>query len=183
MLSTPIRTLHTEAEDLLLQRGNNLVITFGHYKKVALKSLNLAAALLLLSACSEENVEWIEVPLAEKVFYDSEPGYRTDIVEIPILANSDLEYMLTMQEGNSVAYNWKANALTNSEMLLAEFHGHTIRTSEEPGDVMFYKQGRGDSSRGYLVAPFDGVHGWYLSNETSTDITVYLNLAGFYEIP
>ena len=160
-----------------------MAITSGQHRNIALKSLNLAAALLLLSACSEENIEWIEVPLAEKVFYDTEPVYRGDTVEIPIPANSDLEYMLTMREGNSVAYNWEANALTNSELLLAEFHGHTIRTSEEPGDVMFYKQGRGDSSRGYLVAPFDGVHGWYLSNETSTDITVYLNLAGFYEIP
>jgi hypothetical protein len=48
---------------------------------------------------------------------------------------------------------------------------------------MFYKQGRGDTSNGYLVAPFNGVHGWYLSNETNNDIKVLLKLSGFYTIP
>lgn len=153
-------------------------------RKIEMRLLSLVTVLLLLlSACVEENVEWIDVPLAENVYYDSEPDYRTDTIEIPVFANSDLEYMLDMQAGNSVAYNWEANNLADPESLLAEFHGHTVRTSEEPGDVMFYKQGRGEASNGYLVAPFNGVHGWYLSNETNTDITVLLSLAGFYEIP
>lgn len=141
------------------------------------------SALLILSACTDENVEWIDIPLADNVYYDSEPEYRSDTVEIPLFANSDLEYMLDMRKGHSVAYSWKAVDLQNPESLLAEFHGHTIRTSEEPGDVMFYKQGRADSSSGYLVAPFDGVHGWYLSNETNSDISVFLTLSGFYKIP
>jgi hypothetical protein len=148
-----------------------------------IKLLIISTILFLVSACAEESVEWIDVPLPENVFYDAEPKYVSDTVEIPLLANSDLEYMLDMRKGNAVAYRWEAFDLTNPESLLAEFHGHTIRTSEEPGDVMFYKQGRGDSSNGYLVAPFDGVHGWYLSNETSNDITVLLTLSGFYEIP
>jgi hypothetical protein len=147
------------------------------------KLLSISTALLLLSACADEDVEWIDVPLAENVFFDAAPIYSSDTIEIPIFANSDLEYMLDMRKGSSVAYKWEAIDLANPESLLAEFHGHTIRTSEVPGDVMFYKQGRGDSAQGYLVAPFDGVHGWYLSNETSVDITVLLTLSGFYEIP
>ena len=139
--------------------------------------------MLLLSACTEEVIEWIDVPLTENTYFDDEPMYRTDTIEIPISANADLEYMLDMQVGNSVAYSWEAVDLTDPQSLLAEFHGHTVRTSEEPGDVMFYKQGRGDTSRGYLVAPFNGVHGWYLSNETNSDIKVLLKLSGFYTIP
>ena len=139
--------------------------------------------MLLLSACTEEVIEWIDVPLTENTYFDDEPMYRTDTIEIPISANADLEYMLDMQVGNSVAYSWEAVDLTDPQSLLAEFHGHTVRTSEEPGDVMFYKQGRGDTSRGYLVAPFNGVHGWYLSNETNRDIKVLLKLSGFYTIP
>lgn len=150
---------------------------------VKIKLLSISTALLLLSACAGEVVEWNDVPLQENVFYDAEPSFSSDTVEIPIPANSDLEYMLDMRRGNAVAYSWEALDLTNPESLLAEFHGHTIRTSDAPGDVMFYKQGRGESSQGYLVAPFDGVHGWYLSNETSNDITVLLTLSGFYEIP
>ncbi len=139
--------------------------------------------MLLLSACTEEVIEWIDVPLTENTYFDDEPMYRTDTIEIPISANADLEYMLDMQVGNSVAYSWEAVDLTDPQSLLAEFHGHTVRTSEEPGDVMFYKQGRGDTSRGYLVAPFNGVHGWYLSNETNSDIKFLLKLSGFYTIP
>ena len=139
--------------------------------------------MLLLSACTEEVIEWIDVPLTENTYFDNEPVYRTDTIEIPISANADLEYMVAMQVGNSVAYSWEAVDLTDPQSLLAEFHGHTVRTSEEPGDVMFYKQGRGDTSSGYLVAPFNGVHGWYLSNETNSDIKVLLKLSGFYTIP
>ena len=139
--------------------------------------------MLLLSACTEEVIEWIDVPLTDNTYFDNEPVYRTDTIEIPISANADLEYMVDMQVGNSVAYSWEAVDLTDPQSLLAEFHGHTVRTSEEPGDVMFYKQGRGDTSSGYLVAPFNGVHGWYLSNETNSDIKVLLKLSGFYTIP
>ena len=139
--------------------------------------------MLLLSACTEEVIEWIDVPLTANTYFDNEPVYRTDTIEIPISANADLEYMVDMQVGNSVAYSWEAVDLTDPQSLLAEFHGHTVRTSEEPGDVMFYKQGRGDTSSGYLVAPFNGVHGWYLSNETNSDIKVLLKLSGFYTIP
>ena len=73
--------------------------------------------------------------------------------------------------------------ISDPELLLAEFHGHTVRDSEEPGSVMFFKRGRAETSRGYLVAPFDGVHGWYFSNESHSDITITLSLSGFYTIP
>ncbi len=139
--------------------------------------------MLLLSACSEEDVEWIDVPLSENTFFEDEPVYRSDVIEIPVFASSDLEYMLDMKLGHAVSYSWEAVDLTDPEKLLAEFHGHTMRTTEAPGDVMFYKQGRGEASSGYLVAPFDGVHGWYLSNESSNDIKVILTLSGFYTIP
>lgn len=138
---------------------------------------------LTLPACGAEPVEWIDVPLADNVYFETSPVHRADEVEIPVPANSDLEYMLDMKHGHSVAYQWRSTDISNPELLLAEFHGHTIRDSEEPGEVMFYKQGRGDNSDGYLVAPFDGVHGWYFSNETDSDISVTLLLSGFYSIP
>ena len=130
-----------------------------------------------------EPVEWIDVPLADNVYFEDRPVYQADRVEIPVPANSDLEYMLDMKQGHSVSYQWRSTDISNPELLLAEFHGHTVRDSEEPGNVMFFKQGRGDTSDGYLVAPFDGVHGWYFSNETDSDISITLSLSGFYTIP
>lgn len=147
------------------------------------KILGVVPAFIFVSSCSTENVEWIDVPLSQNTYFDAQPLYREDVVEIPLSANSDLEYMLDMGKGHSVVYQWEAIDLPDADTLLAEFHGHTIRTTDAPGDVMFYKQGRSDASSGYLVAPFDGVHGWYFSNETDTDTKVLLSLSGFYEIP
>ena len=36
--------------------------------------------------------------------------------------------------------------------------------------------------RGTLVAPFTGIHGWYLRNDTEAPIVVRLKVAGFYEL-
>ena len=138
---------------------------------------------LILTDCVAQRVAWIDVPLADHVYFETRPAYRTDQVEIPVPANSDLEYMLDMKQGYSVSYEWRSTDISNPELLLAEFHGHTVRDSEEPGNVMFYKQGRGETSNGYLVAPFDGVHGWYFSNETDSDINITLSLSGSYTIP
>ncbi len=144
----------------------------------------VALCLCLISpACVSLPVEWIDVPLADNIYFEARPVYRTDWVEIPVPANSDLEYMLDMKQGYSVSYQWRSTDISNPELLLAEFHGHTVRDSEEPGNVMFFEQGRGDTSDGYLVAPFDGVHGWYFSNETGSDISITLSLSGFYTIP
>jgi hypothetical protein len=138
---------------------------------------------LSLTACLSDPVAWITVPLAENVHFDQSPQYRSDRIEVPIPANSDLEYMLDMQQGFALAYHWESADTPDPELLLAEFHGHTVRVTDAPGNVMFYKQGRGRSAQGYLVAPFDGAHGWYFSNETASDIKVILTLSGFYSIP
>ena len=137
----------------------------------------------MLTACGSQPVEWIDVPLADHVYFATRPAYRAEQVEIPVPANSDLEYMLEMKQGHSVSYEWRSPDISNPELLLAEFHGHTVRDSEEPGSVMLFKQGRAETSSGYLVAPFDGEHGWYFSNETDSDITITLSLSGFYTIP
>ena len=138
---------------------------------------------LILTGCASVPVTWVDVPLADHVYFENRPIYRTDQIEIPVPAKSDLEYMLEMKQGSSVSYEWRSTDISNPELLLAEFHGHTVRDSEAPGNVMFFKQGRGETSNGYLVAPFDGVHGWYFSNETDSDINISLSLSGFYTIP
>lgn len=136
----------------------------------------------LLQSCDSEDIEWNEVPLEENVYFAEEATPSTDTIEIPLFAGADLEYKLGMQLGGAVSYNWKAENLNEASKLLVEFHGHTIRTSDAPGDVMFYKMARTDSSSGYMVAPFDGIHGWYFSNESNQDINIVLNVSGFYEL-
>lgn len=127
-------------------------------------------------------MDWIDIPLADNVFYQDTPEFRSDVIEIPLFALKDLEYKLNMKQGGAVTYSWEAINLPEPEMLLTEFHGHTIRETDAPGDLMFYKVGRGDSSQGYLVAPWDGIHGWYFSNESGEDINIILTVSGFYSL-
>ena len=146
------------------------------------KAIVLCGSTMALSACSEEAVDWIDIPLADNVFYEDTAEFRSDVIEIPLFGLKDLEYKLNMKEGHAISYSWEAVGLSDPEKLLFEFHGHTIRETEAPGDLMFYKVGRSESSRGYLVAPWEGIHGWYFSNETSEDIKVMLTVSGFYEL-
>ena len=48
--------------------------------------------------------------------------------------------------------------------------------------VMEYRQSTGISGNGALVAPFEGVHGWYVQNQSDKPLTVHLKLSGFYEL-
>lgn len=157
-----------------------------YLEKLRIVNLLRVSGLLVLCggllSCEEEAVDWIDIPLAENVFFQEKPEFRTDVIEIPLFALQDLEYKLDMKKGGAVSYHWQANNLTDSEELLTEFHGHTIRETEAPGDLMFYRIGRGDSYEGYLVAPWDGIHGWYFSNESNQDISITLTVSGFYTL-
>jgi hypothetical protein len=47
---------------------------------------------------------------------------------------------------------------------------------------MFYRKASGGTESGSLVAPFDGIHGWYLKNDANNAIVVRLDVAGFYDL-
>ncbi len=48
--------------------------------------------------------------------------------------------------------------------------------------VATYKQATGAHANGALTAPFDGVHGWYLQNQSEGAVVVKIRLSGFYEL-
>jgi hypothetical protein len=119
-------------------------------------------------------------------YYES--GYRTDTVSIP-LANetgqggSELEYKVRMKAGQTLVYSWIASGITNPEHFYFDFHGEgggTVSAGESR--VIEYRQITGDRSSGMLVAPFDGIFGWYLQNQSEKPVTVKLDLGGFYEL-
>lgn len=126
--------------------------------------------------------DWIEVPLPTGTFRESVVEYRTDTIDIPLEPFGELEYKLGMREGDSIVYRWDAVDLADPESLYAEFHGHTERVGDAPGTLMFYRKATGATERGALVAPFTGIHGWYLQNSNDDPIVVRLHVAGFYEL-
>ena len=143
-------------------------------------ALALVGGLTLVGVASSQ-VEWNELPLADGVFREYSADYRADVIEIPLEPFGELEYKLGLNEGDSIVYQWDAVDLKDPEMLYAEFHGHTPPVNNA-GDLMFYRKATGGTERGTLVAPFTGIHGWYLRNDAEEAIVVRLKVAGFYEL-
>jgi hypothetical protein len=133
----------------------------------------------------EAAVQWNELPMPEGSvdlarFYDR--PFRTLTVDIPLSANDgDLEYKLQMNAGDAVVYSWRVLEIDNPEWFYTEFHGHTEPGPDGVGDLMFYRRETGSSDNGNFVAPFEGIHGWYLQNQSEQPVVVRLDVAGFFE--
>jgi hypothetical protein len=107
--------------------------------------------------------------------------FRQDVITVPIgafgVTLGATEYKVTLAEGQSMVYSWKA-----STPVTYEFHGHTTPDDGSPATVMNYIKGQSDADSGTLVAPLDGIHGWYFANPTFEDVTVEISLAGYYTL-
>jgi len=131
-------------------------------------------------------VQWNEMPMPEgsaDLTRSFDRPYRTDTIDIPLGANDgDLEYKLNMRAGDAVVYSWRVLEIDNPDWFYSEFHGHTEPDAEGVGDLMFYRKETGSADNGYFVAPFEGIHGWYLQNQSENPVVVRLEVAGFYEV-
>jgi hypothetical protein len=116
-------------------------------------------------------------------------AFRTDTFEIPLAANGDearrnaLEFKVRMKKGASLVYSWQAEGLPAPDDLMFDFHGHT-EAAEANGAVTVadYEKGSGGEAHGSLVAPIDGIHGWYFRNRSDRPIKVRLKVSGFYDL-
>lgn len=126
---------------------------------------------------------WREYPLRDGVISIQQSGkWRTDVVHIPVKAGEDLEYKLNMKKGQGVVYTITYGELEHPGLMEVEFHGHTEKDASGVGDLMFYSKTGGATQSGVFTAPWDGIHGWYLKNDGANDVTVRLDLAGFYDL-
>jgi hypothetical protein len=110
-------------------------------------------------------------------------AFRTDTVDIPLAAagdeNDDLEWKVRMRSGATLVYSWTADA--TPEEFYVDMHGESAPTPDVK--VVTYRKGADVASNGAIVAPFDGIHGWYLQNQSERPVVVHLKLSGFYEMP
>nr|WP_295108168.1 hypothetical protein [uncultured Caulobacter sp.] len=116
-------------------------------------------------------------------------AFRTDTFEIPLAADGDaarrnaLEFKVRMPKGANLVYSWQAEGLAVPEDLMFDFHGHTVKgEAKGPVSVAAYERGSGAGANGSLVAPVDGIHGWYFRNRSDKPIKVRLKLSGFYQL-
>jgi hypothetical protein len=125
---------------------------------------------------------WREYPLRDGVIQIQPAKWKTETIDIPVPANGgDLEYKLAMKKGDAIVYSIGYGALEHPGLAVSEFHGHTEKGADGNGDLMFYSKTGGAPQSGSFSAPWDGIHGWYLKNDSAKDIVVKLEVAGFYE--
>ena len=124
---------------------------------------------------------------AQARYYDT--AYRTDTVSIPLAAAGDperkdeLEYKVRMKVGDSMVYSWTAPGVAKPEEFYFDFHGETPAGPNNPkATVVEYRQATGVASNGVLIAPIQGVHGWYLQNQSEKPVVVKLKVSGFYTL-
>jgi hypothetical protein len=149
--------------------------------------LGIGKATGLLQLAAPKEVQ-MALPAASTVnslarFYPA--AFRTDTVEIPLAGAGDadgaddLEWKVRMREGETLVYSWSVDA--SPDEFYFDMHGESAPTSDVK--VVTYQKGSGISSNGSFVAPFDGIHGWYLQNQSERPVVVRLKLSGFYELP
>ncbi len=124
---------------------------------------------------------WREYPVRDGVISIQPAKWRTDKIDVDVPAGKGLEYKLTMKKGQGVVYNVSYANLEHPGMMVVEFHGHTEQV-DGAGDLMYYSKTGGTPENGTFVAPWDGIHGWYLKNDSGKDVVATLELAGFYEL-
>jgi hypothetical protein len=113
--------------------------------------------------------------------------YRSDEVEITLQAggdpsrNDELEYKVRMKQGASFIYSWEAPGAADTKDIYVEAHGHTL-TDPAAMTVAYYKKHFGTRDNGLIIAPFDGVHGWFFQNQSPKPLKIKLRFAGFYEL-
>jgi hypothetical protein len=116
-----------------------------------------------------------------------EIGFRSDTIEIPLRGGDDptrgneLEYKVRMKKDATLIYEWSVADVANPEEFYFDFHGHTVVEGQDM-TVATYKQATATGAKGALTAPFDGVHGWYLQNQSEKPVVVRIRLSGFYEL-
>ncbi|HEY7800742.1 MAG TPA: hypothetical protein VIA80_18390 [Hyphomonadaceae bacterium] len=124
---------------------------------------------------------WREYPLRDGVISIQPVKWRRDTIDIPVAARDELEYKLSMKKGQGIVYTITYGDLQHPGMMVTEFHGHTEKGADGVGDLMFYSKTGGTAESGVFNAPWDGIHGWYLKNDSEKDVVVKLEVAGFYE--
>jgi len=103
-------------------------------------------------------------------------AYRADVQEIILPPNKGVEVKTTLAKGATLIYTWKTKG---GQLVNHDFHGEPVDAGKDEFESFILEKGI-SQSRGSLVAPFSGVHGWYWKNLSSEPVTIMLSSSGFY---
>ncbi|MCK5336538.1 MAG: hypothetical protein KAQ67_10265, partial [Gammaproteobacteria bacterium] len=110
----------------------------------------------------------------QKLEVNQNPDWK-DTITVIIPARGDKEYKLYLPDGARLKYLWK----TNGEKLFYDFHGEPA--GDTTGYFKSFRKNTESKSNGTLIASFEGTHGWYWRNNTSSAVKVILKDNGDYQ--
>ena len=102
--------------------------------------------------------------------------YRADQQEIVLAPGKGVEVKTRLAKGATLIYAWKTS---KGELLDHDFHGEPVNAKGDEFESFILVDDVAQS-RGSLVAPFTGLHGWYWKNMTGAPVTIVLQSSGFY---
>jgi len=100
--------------------------------------------------------------------------YRTDEVDLTLVPGQSYEYKVRMKPEGTLLYSWKS-----TQPLEFDFHGES---DKDPDNAVSYKAGNGGELNGSLIAPFQGIHGWYWNNTGKAVADIHVKMSGHYEL-
>jgi len=98
-----------------------------------------------------------------------------DVITITIPARGDKEYKLLFPKDTTFEYSWG----TNGTKLFYDFHGEP--KGDKTGYFKSFKKSTESKSSGTLTTSFEGTHGWYWKNNTSSAVDIILKVNGDYQ--
>lgn len=104
-------------------------------------------------------------------------AYRSDVMQIVVPAGRGLEVKAHLAKGAALVYAWQTS---KGEALVHDFHGEPIDAGEDEFES-FIEDKSASESRGVLIAPFTGLHGWYWKNTSAAPVSLVLQASGFYK--
>jgi hypothetical protein len=104
----------------------------------------------------------------------SSPTYTTHDTELTLRPGDEYEYKVRMKPDETLLFSWKS-----SVPLEYDFHGEAAK---DPGNAVSYKAGDGAELHGSLIAPFQGIHGWYWKNKSKENAEIQLKMSGEFEL-
>jgi hypothetical protein len=131
----------------------------------------IGAALGLTQLANPTPVEQVK-PVINKVLGE----FQEHSNEVIIPAGQGLEYKFKADKGAAIRYSWKST----SEALFFDFHGEP--KGDTTGYFESYAVSKGSKVKGTFTAPFEGSHGWYWKNNSSSPIIVLVSTEGHYEL-
>jgi len=129
------------------------------------------------SANAEEIVPDAQgLPLAGAALSRATTNLRKDALTVVVPAYEGVELKADMKAGQSLAFDWR----TDGETLYTDMHGEPPNAGKNEF-TSYWKEKQQSAGQGTLIAQFEGTHGWYWQNMSEEDVSVTLDVSGFYQ--